>query len=189
MTTTPCDFPTIIREEQPQAQRIAEYLLRTHSPNAFPPTTRIIDVGCGPGIYVDELRKLQFDAHGIDSDLRLPEAPWFHQMDVTEVGLAESAFDVALSLEVGEHIPQARSEQYAGFLRITGAKTLYFSAARPGQGGDGHINCQPKSYWTRELHNVGFYVDPEATEEWLTFMRAGYHMGWLTQNGMVFRRA
>lgn len=189
----PCDFDAIEREERPQAKRIAEYFLRTLSPQVFPPKQRIIDVGCGPGLYVDELRKLRFDAHGVDNDERLPKEAWFHMVDVTATPDLTSApldghFDVAMSIEVGEHIPEDAAHQYAIFLSATGAHTLYFSAARPGQGGHGHINCQPKAYWTKLLHGVGFYYDPDETDAWMTFMRAGYHMGWLVQNGMVFRK-
>lgn len=184
-----CDFDTIEREERPQARRIAEYLLRVHSPGRFPPATRIIDIGCGPGTYVEELRKFSFDAHGIDNDDRLPLAPHFHHVDLSlpaprQVG----AFDVVISLEVGEHIPEQHAASYLSYIAGTGVDTVYFSAAIPGQGGNGHINCQHKTYWIKRFHALGFYYDADATTAWLSFMRGGYHMGWLTQNGMVLRR-
>ncbi len=95
--------------------------------------------------------------------------------------------DLVLSLEVGEHIPEEDAEHYIRFIISTGAKVVYFSAARLGQGGVGHINCQPKNYWSRKFAQHDFYLDPEETHEWVEYMRRGYHMGWLTQNGMVFR--
>lgn len=158
------------------------------------PVEQIIDVECGPGIYVDEMRAFGLDAIGIDNDERLPQKPWFSRVDVG------AHFDglfyyrrVALSLEVGEHIPEEAAFNYVQFLTGVGAHTIYFSAARPGQGGEGHVNLQPKAYWLRLFCARLYYLDPEATDEWLRYLRSGPHMGWLADpqlgNGMVLRRA
>jgi SAM-dependent methyltransferase len=182
----PCDFDRISIEELPQARRIAKYLAAKH------PSARVLDVGCGPGIYVTEMRKAGLDAYGVDNDGRLVESKFLARDDITKVGVSElwpQEFDVVLSLEVGEHLPATDAERYIDFISGTGCSTLYFSAARPGQGGDGHINLQMKNYWSRLLHHEGFWIDPDAIDEWLGFMRTDYHMGWLTQNGMVFHRA
>lgn len=181
----PCDYAAIEREERPQAARLALYLKSAH-PN---PDLRMIDVGCGPGLYVEEMRKVGIDAIGVDND---PRAAGEHirQIDIAEhVWAGPPFFDVAVSLEVGEHMPRENASDYVQFLESTGADVIYFSAARPGQGGHGHINLQPKSYWVRMLHSVRYYLDPDETAAWLGFMASGYHMGWLTQNGMVFRKA
>jgi SAM-dependent methyltransferase len=179
-----CDFETIRREETPQAERIAQYLRN------LPWTrwdTKILDVGCGPGIYTEALRRIGFDAEGCDLDSRLPDAPWFHRLDLTRDSPSR-IYDLVLSLEVGEHLPQESASYYVNFIQITGAHTVYFSAARPGQGGHGHINCRLKNYWSRLFAFHNFYFDPEATEAFIEWMRNGYHMGWLVQNGVVFRR-
>lgn len=188
MTTPiePCDFDEIIREETPQAVRVANWLALKH------PLKHIIDVGCGPGIYVTAMRDVGLDAYGIDNDERLPDKPWFQRVDLTSGGNPTNVgdrFDVALSLEVGEHIPESMADRYVWALGQTGADTLYFSAARPGQGGHGHVNCQPKAYWVEKLHRAGFWLDPDATDRWIAFLRSGYHMGWLTNNGLIFKRA
>lgn len=180
----PCDFDEITREEMPQAVRIAGWLAGNH------PLAHVIDVGCGPGIYVTAMRYVGLDAYGIDNDERLPDEPWFQRVDLAKPVLnTGNEFDIALSLEVGEHLPETMSDRYVRALENTGARIIYFSAARPGQGGHGHINCQPKAYWVEKLHRAGFWLDQDATEAWLAFMRSGYHMGWLTQNGLVLKRA
>ncbi|MGA7119340.1 MAG: methyltransferase domain-containing protein [Polyangiaceae bacterium] len=184
----PCDFDTITREETPQAIRVAEYLRYQH------PNSRILDVGCGPGIYVQAMRQLGLDAYGIDSDARLPKSPEFLQADITNFmrfSLKEpfsTEFQVVLSLEVGEHMPEDYADDYILSIQFSAAKIVYFSAARPGQGGHGHINCQPKAYWVKKFHHRGYWLDPDATSDFMKFMGEGYHMGWLTQNGMVFRQ-
>jgi SAM-dependent methyltransferase len=189
-----CDFDRIVAEERPQAKRIAEYLRdlpHTRGDN------RILDVGCGPGIYVEELRAVGFDAYGIDNDDRLVESQCLRRGDITKLtvfadtGLVDP-FHIALCLEVGEHLQPEDAMRLVEVIMLSDAKTVYFSAARPGQGGEGHINCQPKSYWSFRFHDAGFYLNPEATEAFLTYMRKGYHMGWLAHpqlgNGMVFER-
>jgi SAM-dependent methyltransferase len=178
----PCDFDRISVEELPQAKRIAEWMSMCFS------NMKILDVGCGPGIYVHEMLKLGLDAYGVDNDPRTPYDSKIVQGDVVGPYLLPQA-DVVLSLEVGEHIPEVGADNYVNYLAETRAVVIYFSAARPGQGGEGHINTQPKAYWCEKFYYVGFYVDPDATDAWLGFMRQGYHLGWITQNGIVLRRA
>lgn len=171
------DFDRIATEEAPQAARIAEYLRdRT-----------VMDVGCGPGIYVDAICRSKGMAFGVDNDERMPERDNFFRIDVTKIA-SPVTVDTVLSLEVGEHIPTEDAAKYVRFIRSTGANTVYFSAARPGQGGEGHINCQPKAYWSRLFALAGYYYHHEETWRFLKFMSQGPHMGWLLQNGMVFRR-
>jgi SAM-dependent methyltransferase len=182
----PCDFDRIAREELPQATRIAQYLAAKH------PGARVLDVGCGPGIYVTEMRKAGLQAFGVDNDPRLEEYEFLTRCDITKIDPIEiwpHEFDVVLSLEVGEHLPPDAADRYVDFISGTGAAVLYFSAARPGQGGEGHINLQDKDYWVRRFHLEDFWVDLDETYAWLGFMRQGYHLGWLTQNGICLRRA
>jgi hypothetical protein len=75
----------------------------------------------------------------------------------------------------------------ANAIRPTGR--LIWSAAQPGQGGSGHINCQPKAYWADALQAAGLVRDEETEKRLLAYIESGYHMGWFRQNGMVFRRA
>jgi SAM-dependent methyltransferase len=191
-----CDFGAIIREEMPQAERIARWMAQTH------PSASVLDVGCGPGIYVKAMREAGLDAYGVDGDPRLVEDDYCWRVDfrysyydfkygyervLRVFADAPSRFDVVMSLEVGEHIEHAWHNKYVDFIACMIPGIVYFSAARPGQGGHGHIACEPKSYWIKHFHRAGFWLDIDATDAWLNFMRAGPHMGWLTQNGMVFR--
>lgn len=180
----PCDFAAIEREERPQAERLAWYLSAVHRGQ------KILDVGCAHGLYVEEMRKMGLQAYGVDNDPRLVESDFLFKQDITgDPHLpSECPIDIVLSLEVGEHIPEELATLYVQFIAHQRPSLVYFSAARPGQGGQGHVNCQPKSYWTRRFAQSGYFVDPEATENWLGYMRNGYHMGWLVQNGILFRR-
>jgi hypothetical protein len=65
---------------------------------------------------------------------------------------------------------------------------VIFSAAHPGQGGSGHINCQPKEYWRKRFANNYFEYNEDETRRFVQFMESGYHMGWLSMNCMIFTR-
>jgi glycosyltransferase involved in cell wall biosynthesis/SAM-dependent methyltransferase len=186
-----CDFAKITDEETPQATRIAQWMKAHHGEGRI-----ILDVGCGPGIYVEEMRKLNLQAYGVDSDSRLVESGYLARFDITKpwedfakLHNTRAYPDITLSLEVGEHIPEAGAEAYVDFIAAGEPDLIYFSAAKPGQGGNGHINCQPKSYWVEKFYRVGYWLDVDATDEFIAWLQTGYHMGWLRINGMILRRA
>jgi hypothetical protein len=184
--TEPVDFDRIASEEAPQAERIAEWFAIHHA------TETILDVGCGPGIYVEAMRRQGLNAFGVDGDERLVESKYLHKIDIIAEGIVpvRGVIDVVVSLEVGEHIPEADARTYVNYLTTQACPdAIYFSAARPGQGGEGHINCQIKAYWLRLFCKRGYYFHPEATEAFLAFLRSGPHMGWAVQNAMILERA
>ena len=144
---------------------------------------RILDVGCGPGIYVKALQDNNVDAIGIDVDKRNP----YLKIDIFgEHFLQHTGYDLTMCIEVAEHIPEHLADELIKRLCNT-SNTILFSAAKPGQGGHGHINCQEKPYWITKFNNNNFILDEEATTKLVSFMKEGYHMGWFTQNAMVFR--
>jgi SAM-dependent methyltransferase len=146
---------------------------------------RIIDVGCGPGIYVDALRAAGFDVTGVDPD---PSCP-YDRVNVFDAAFVEKYrdYDICLCLEVAEHLDASLAEAFVEKL-VTLAPTVIFSAALPGQGGHGHINCQPKEYWAQRFALFNYVRDEDATDRLVSFMRAGYHLGWFVNNVQVFRQ-
>lgn len=154
---------------------------------------RVLDVGCGPGIYVDALRQAGIDAIGIDLDPHCPHdicdifSSEFREKHMRTSGVrASKPYDLTLCLEVAEHLPESSA---CGLVaRLVGTSdTILFSAAIPGQGGHGHINCQPREYWLEKFALHNYVYDDKATDALLEFMRSGYHMGWFTNNAMVLR--
>jgi SAM-dependent methyltransferase len=146
---------------------------------------KILDVGCGPGIYVDALRAAGFIVDGIDPDPRCPHDK-FSVFD-PQFEMCTGAYDICLCLEVAEHINPELADLFVQKLVQT-APTIIFSAALPGQGGHGHINCQPKEYWVHKFGCQNYVYDEEATTKLVNFMRAGYHMGWFVNNVQIFRQ-
>jgi hypothetical protein len=66
--------------------------------------------------------------------------------------------------------------------------TIFFTAALPGQGGVGHVNCQPKDYWQELFAQNGFQRDTQDEDYIRLIMQSGYHMGWLINNLMIFKK-
>lgn len=181
--TPPIDFERIILEETEPARALARYILQAWAPSS------VLDVGCGPGIYAEAIQNLASHpivVRGVDSDPRAPA--WVVPTDIT-VAHAPGVFDLVLCLEVLEHIPALRSRRALRYLIGAQPSTLLFSAAIPGQGGEGHVHLQPRSYWVRRFHTHGYYLDIDRTEAMLAHIRTGPHMGWFTQNAMVLSPA
>jgi hypothetical protein len=63
-----------------------------------------------------------------------------------------------------------------------------FTAAQPGQGGVGHINNRPKSYWKAKFEKKGLVFDAEMNDHCINYCKQGYHMGWFINNLLCFRK-
>ena len=89
--------------------------------------------------------------------------------------------DLALSLEVAEHLPEARAASFVGELCEL-APVVVFSAAVPGQGGTGHVNEQWAEYWARLFERNGFHVS--AALRWRFWNNSSVE-NWYRQNILV----
>jgi len=174
-------YHQIETEEGPFAERLAQWIATELA------ITTALDIGCGPGTYVRALRAAGVDATGIDTDERVLGQEHLQQQSLFD--LARQA-DLVICLEVAEHIDPAQSEAIAQSVAAAVAPggTLIWSAAHPGQGGTGHINCQPKDYWAEQLQAAGLERNEETEQMLLSYIESGYHMGWFRQNAMVLRR-
>ena len=168
-------------EEGPFAKRLANWISTEST------ALTVLDIGCGPGTYVRALREVGVDAIGIDTDERVSEQEYLSQQSLFDTKLQAQ---LVLCLEVAEHIDSSLSDDIAASVAgaVEPGGMLIWSAAHLGQGGTGHINCQPKSYWHSKLKEAGLERDEETESKLLNYVKAGYHMGWFYLNGMVFRK-
>lgn len=112
----------------------------------------VIDIGCGVGTWLAEFQQHNItDILGIDGDyidqkqLTIPSDK-FIPFDLTNNFTIDRQFDLVVSLEVAEHLPQEDADKFVESLTKLGSVVL-FSAAIPFQGGIGHINEQWLDYW------------------------------------------
>ena len=140
--------------------------------NQFKPQS-VIDYGCGIGAYLEsalmnKITKLKgFDIGG-DYVKKYTEKivqPYIEYLDCT-LPLATDEYDCTISLETGEHIEPSTTNQFV--LNIVNSTkktgTILFSAAQPGQGGSGHINCQTREFWMEKFKVHSFIYDKELTK-------------------------
>ena len=126
----------------------------------FIPTGSVCDVGCGVGTWLRAFREAGVqDVFGIDGNyvekdlLEIPKTA-FQEADLRQPFCLDRTFDLAMSLEVAEHLPEDRAVGFVGDLTRL-APVVLFSAAIPRQGGTDHTNEQWQSYWAAifEKHN------------------------------------
>lgn len=121
----------------------------------------VIDVGCGVGTWlsvsqeIGATRVLGFDGSYVDRDLLQISADDFISYDLNSQLPITEQFDLAISLEVAEHLHEDRAESFIAELTSASPYVL-FSAAIPWQGGVGHMNEQWQSYWSALFSNFGY---------------------------------
>jgi SAM-dependent methyltransferase len=109
----------------------------------------VIDLGCGTGAWLSAFGL--DDVVGVDGNyvsralLQIP-AERFVAHDLKTPFRSERTFDLALSIEVAEHLPEACGPILVSSLAGL-APAVLFSAAIPHQPGTGHVNCQWPDYW------------------------------------------
>lgn len=121
----------------------------------------ILDVGCGVGAWLRAASELEVDdIFGIDGDWVDPAAllipkDQFKQFDLSQAFTLGRRFDLAMSLEVGEHLPPPSASRFVESLTQC-SDVVLFSAAMPGQKGSDHVNEQWPDYWDRLFESYGF---------------------------------
>ncbi len=155
---------------------------------------RVVDVGCGTGAILEALREAGCETLGLEYSEAGLQMCRIRGLDVQKFDLerddwagSDDAFDVALSLEVAEHLPERVADSYVSLLARL-APALVFTAAAPGQGGVDHVNEQPHEYWVEKLEARGQRFDPAASAVWQRELRQGGAAKFYYQNLMVFRR-
>ena len=174
------NFGVMASEEKPFADRLAHWIRHELNPAS------LLDIGCGPGHFVNSFRAEGIDAHGLDIDDRVHGKPYLEYKSLFDIDTEQA--EVVVCMEVAEHIEQARELEVAQKVAQTVKDTLIWTAAVPGQGGIGHINCKPKEEWSEILTKCGLTRNYTKEQQLIDDMRKGYHMGWFTNNLLYFER-
>ena len=152
------------------AKEYMTYLFNFYKPNS------IVDFGCGTGAWLMVAQDLGVkDLLGIDGE-------WIQgqQIDTEKINYKlenleqsiklQRKFDLAISLEVAEHLTENRAKSFVSDI-CCAADLVLFGAAIKGQGGINHINEQLPSYWINLFRENNY--------ECLDFFRGNF---WDSQN-------
>ena len=123
----------------------------------------VLDVGCGIGTWLKVFKDHGVNLlKGIDGDYldrnllkKYIEEKDFIEMDISRPFNLGVTFDLILSLEVAEHLPEIAAEDFVSSLILHGNNIL-FSAAIPNQGGQNHLNEQWPTYWAEKFKIRGY---------------------------------
>lgn len=121
----------------------------------------VTDLGCGVGTWLFTAKELgATTVKGLDGSSILPEhlkilPSEFSNFDLNKPLSISEKYDLAISLEVAEHVNEAYIDNYFKLLTSL-SPFILFSGAIPGQGGNGHINEQEPSYWIKKFESHGF---------------------------------
>jgi SAM-dependent methyltransferase len=121
----------------------------------------VVDVGCGVGAWLDVARSLGASCLGYEGAwVKAIEPAAYPGLDIRAADLeqplrVEGTFDLAISMEVAEHLSPARADSFVADL-VALAPHVLFSAAVPGQGGNNHVNEQWQSYWADRFAAHGY---------------------------------
>jgi SAM-dependent methyltransferase len=154
---TPYDdefFQDVTATARTSAQAIVPHVMELIRP------TTVVDFGCGQGVWLRTFKEhgvkvvLGLDGSYVDRNRLLVDPHEFRPADLQQPIHLDQKFDLALCLEVAEHLP-ARSAGTLVQSLVAAAPIVLFSAALPGQGGTAHLNERWPQYWETLFEALG----------------------------------
>lgn len=128
----------------------------------------VVDLGCATGDWLQVFQQFGCEIKGFDGEYVLDDnvqmkidKAYFEPKDLNQPlfpgGKPEKKYDLAMTLEVAEHLDPERAQ---GFVEdITSlSDVILFSAAIPLQVGTHHVNCQWQSYWAEKFARRGYML-------------------------------
>jgi SAM-dependent methyltransferase len=150
----------------------------------------VVDLGCGVGTWLSVFKAQgSQEVLGLDGPYVKPELleiprECFLPFDLSTPVRLEREFDLAMSVEVAEHLQAQHAPQFVASLTRL-APVVLFSAAIPFQGGIQHVNEQWPDYWDALFEREGFVcIDALRSALW---NRAEVFY-WYRQNALLFVR-
>ena len=185
--STPYDtgFYSDIHEKSVVSSRIILSLLKAQLG-----TASILDLGAGHCPWGKSALELGIGYLGVDGDyvdtskLSVPRQH-FLARDLAVPFATDQRYDLAICMEVGEHLPEHSAAVLVESL-VHHADIILFSAAIPWQGGTHHINERWPSWWAAIFEQKGFLpLDLIRPQVWSNEHVAEYY----AQNALLYAKA
>lgn len=151
----------------------------------------VLDVGCGLATWIAAAKECGVgDVVGVDGDyvdrsLLKVDAHEFVPLDLTQPFNLKRRFELVISLEVAEHLPESSADGLVDSI-CRHADVVLFSAANPAQdGGQNHVNCQWPVYWEEKFRTRG-YLPYDVVRE--VFWECAEIEWWYRQNTLLYAR-
>lgn len=175
-------YETLNKSSEIAALIYIEYLYQFYKPHS------VIDVGCGYASWLKACNKFGSSKHtGLDgawNDGKIVKDLGFNFIceDLDTINFNEEIYDLAISLEVAEHLKPESSENFIEFLTKT-SNLVLFSAAFTNQGGTNHINERNPSFWGNLFKDNGYVAFDLFREKFWGDDRVGF---WYRQNCFLY---
>lgn len=125
----------------------------------FNDVNTVVDIGCGQGWWSRAFLDAGVEiVTSVDGDWVNDPVVDLVRLDITSDPLPSPTFDLAISLEVMEHIPTEASHRVAHWM-ATHADVVVFSCAIPHQGGAGHISERWHTEWVELFAEYDLHPD------------------------------
>jgi len=121
----------------------------------------VVDIGCGVGPWLATAKQLGateilgIDGHWVEPSALMIPKECFVAADLTKPLHIGRVFDLAMCMEVAEHLPASSAQTIIESL-VSLAPLVLFSAAIPAQGGSNHVNEQWPHYWQALFNSHGY---------------------------------
>jgi SAM-dependent methyltransferase len=121
----------------------------------------VVDLGCARGAWLRVFQEngvedvFGVDGTYVDTEKLMIPKDHFQPADLGAGIRLPRQFDLAMSVEVAEHLPEASADGFVDSL-VGLAPVVAFSAAVPGQGGREHVNEQWQSWWAGKFEQRGY---------------------------------
>lgn len=150
----------------------------------------IVDFGAGVGAWLAAAHEFgitevaAIDGDWVDTKRKVnPSIPYFHA-DLERPIRIDRRFDMAMSVEVAEHLHPSRAGSFVEDLTLA-SDVVLFGAAMRDQGGTNHVNEQDQGYWIALFAERGYLC--------IDFFRAPFWRStevepWYVQNTFMFVR-
>lgn len=136
------------------------------------PFSSVVDLGCGTGTWLaaagglGATRLVGYEGDWVRRDMLDNPSIELHNVDLSKPLRSDAErFDLAMCLEVAEHLPPDRADGVIEEL-CTMSDTVLFGAAVPGQRGVGHINEQWQDYWQEKFASRGYAANDVRPRFW-----------------------